>query len=161
MSSVERQYSMALTHDFTFLETKNDISRFVRAGLLVPLKGNGTYELARVSYPYARPAVRTFVDRLSAQYHRACGEVLVVTSLTRPDDEQPRNASAESVHPAGMAVDLRVSNNAKCRSWLEKTLLALETRGVLDATRERRPPHYHIAIFPTRYLHYVAQLTKR
>ena len=37
-----------------------------------------------VSFPFARPEVELFVQRLSGQYRRACGEQLVVTSLTRP-----------------------------------------------------------------------------
>jgi LysM repeat protein len=114
-----------------------------------------------VSHPVARPAVRVFVERLAAQYRAACGEKLVVTSLTRPVLEQPRNASDLSVHPAGMAVDLRVSRDRGCVRWLEKTLLSLEKQGVLDVTRERRPPHYHVALFPDPYTRYVATLTGR
>jgi hypothetical protein len=121
----------------------------------VRIPGGANYQLAGVSYPYGRPALRTFVERLSAQHKSACGEPLVVTSLTRPSSEQPRNASDESVHPAGMAVDLRISPKAKCRAWLEKTLLSLEKSGVLDATRERHPAHFHVAVFPTAYLTYV------
>jgi LysM repeat protein len=133
----------------------------VSLGLLVPVKPGRHFELAQVSYPYARPVVRTFIDRLSSQYFAACHERLVVTSLTRPTGRQPRNASDQSVHPAGMAVDLRISKIAKCRNWLEHTLLALEKQGVLDATRERRPAHYHIAVFPQPYLTYVARLDSR
>jgi hypothetical protein len=82
-----------------------------------------------------------------------------VTSLTRPLNRQPRNASDLSVHPAGMALDLRTSRRSSCRRWIESTLLSLEKKGVLEATRERRPAHYHVAIFPTSYLHYVSALT--
>jgi hypothetical protein len=60
--------------------------------------------------------VQTFVERLSSQYHNACGERLVVTSLTRPASEQPRNASDRSVHPTGMAIDLRLSTKGTCRT---------------------------------------------
>jgi hypothetical protein len=31
----------------------------------------------------------------------------------------------------------------------------LERRGLLDATREHRPPHYHVAVFPRPYLAYL------
>jgi LysM repeat protein len=58
-----------------------------------------------------------------------------------------------------MAVDLRRSNRASCRQWLEQTLLALEGRGLLEAIYERNPPHYHVAVFPTPYVRYVAGLT--
>jgi LysM repeat protein len=157
-SSMVRQNSVAKAHDFTFLRTTNDVSQFVDRGFLVRISGNSNYELAGVSFPYARPQVRTFVQRLASQYRAACGERLVVTSLTRPQSRQPRNASSRSVHPTGMAIDLRVSDRRSCRSWLEGTLLSLERQGVLDATREHRPPHYHIALFPTQYDRYVGQL---
>ncbi len=160
-STMRRQNAVARQHDYSFLRTSAQVSRFVDLGLLVKLPGNGDYELARVSYPYARPAVKLFVERLAAQYHDACGERLVVTSLTRPEAKQPRNASDLSVHPAGMAVDLRVSRRADCRKWLESTLLSLERQRVIDATRERYPPHYHVAIFPQPYEGYVAALTRR
>lgn len=160
-TAMQRQHLIAKQHDYTFLRRPADVQRFVRLGLLVPIRGNGHYALAGVSHPYGRPALRTFVQRLAAQYHAACGEKLVVTSLTRPLSDQPRNASDLSVHPAGMAVDLRASKNAKCRAWLERTLLSLEKQGVLDATRERFPPHYHVALYPQPYLRYVDALTTR
>jgi LysM repeat protein len=158
--AMQVQNRIAKQHDYTFLRTGAQVRQFVAAGYLVKLPGNADYQLAAVSYPYARPAVKTFVERLSAQYRAACGERLVVTSLTRPVREQPRNASALSVHPAGMAVDLRVSGRSQCRSWLERTLLSLERQGVLNAIRENRPPHYHVALFPNQYTQYVARLTR-
>jgi hypothetical protein len=157
--AMQQQNRIAREHDFTFLQTGAQVRRFVESGYLVHLPGNADYELARVSYPYARPAVKLFIERLSSQYRAACGEKLVVTSLTRPISEQPNNASALSVHPAGMAVDLRVSGRAACRNWLERTLLSLERQGVLNAIRENRPPHYHVALYPNQYTQYVARLT--
>ena len=155
---MQRQNLIAQNHDFTFLRTSAQIYRFAESGYLERMRGNADYELAAVSHPYARPAVRLFVERLSAQYRSACGEKLVVTSLTRPVQEQPRNASDLSVHPAGMAVDMRISRKRSCVRWLEKTLLSLEKQGVLDVTRERRPPHYHVALFPQPYTRYVASI---
>jgi hypothetical protein len=158
-TKMDRQNSIARQHDYTFLRTASDIRRFVDMGLLVPVRGNADYALASVSFPYARPAVRTFIERLSSQYRRACGEKLVVTSLTRPSANQPRNASPLSVHPAGMAADLRIPRSASCRRWLENALVQLDRQGVISATRETNPPHYHIAVYPTPYLHYVQRLT--
>jgi len=60
------------------------------------------------------------------------------------------------VHPTGMAVDLRKSRRAACRAWLERTLLGLERRDLVEATRERWPAHYHVAVFPEPYHRYVA-----
>jgi LysM repeat protein len=160
-SAMQRQHLVAKQHDYTFIRTSGQVQRFVQSGYLERFNGNANYELAAVSHPYGRPALRLFVERLSAQYKAACGEKLVVTSLTRPVLEQPRNASDLSVHPAGMAVDLRVSRNRSCVQWLERTLLSLEKQGVLDATRENRPPHYHIALFPEPYTRYVAAIAGR
>jgi hypothetical protein len=160
-ASMERQYRVAHDHGFTFVRTSSQVRQFVAAGYLVHLPGNLDYTLANVSHPYARPEVKLFVERLSAQYRAACGERLVVTSLTRPLNGQPANASARSVHPAGMAVDFRVSHQPACRIWLESALLNLERQGVISATRERRPPHYHVAVFPRQYASYVASLPDR
>ena len=158
-ASVNRTYLRAQEHDFTFLETSMQIRRFAEAGYLVRVRTNRDYVLHEVSFPYARPEVRLFIERLSGQYRRACGEQLVVTSLTRPLSYQPRNASILSVHPTGMAVDFRASDNSVCRRWLESTLVYLEKAGVLEGTRERRPSHYHVAVFPRPYDRYVeAQL---
>ena len=115
------------------------------------------FVLHDVSFPYGRPEVKLFIERLGAQHRRACGEELVVTSLTRPLSEQPRNASTFSVHPTGMAVDFRTSLNSVCRRWLESTLLYLEGVGVLEATRERYPSHFHVAVFPKPYADYVSK----
>ena len=156
--SLLRQNEEAREHDFTYLRTSADVRDYAQQGLLVRLAGNADYELAgdEVSFPYARPEVKTFVERLSGQYRDACGERLVVTSLTRPITRQPPNASTISVHPTGMAIDLRRSDSSGCRQWLETVLLDLEGKGVLEATREQYPPHYHVAVFPNPYLQYVA-----
>ena len=154
-SSMLRQSLAAREHDYTYLRTGADVRRFVDRGLLVRLRGNSNYRLGTVSYPYARPEVKTFIERLSSQYRSACGERLVVTSLTRPLTRQPANASHLSVHPTGMAVDLRRSSRPACRAWLEDTLLTLEDRRVAEATRERNPPHYHVTLFPRAYQSYL------
>lgn len=155
-TSMIRQNRQAHQHDYTFLRTSGQVRDFARRGLLVRLGGNSSYRVADVSFPYARPEVKTFVERLARQYRDACGERLVVTSLTRPTTRQPRNASPLSVHPTGMAVDLRMSNRPACRAFLEKTLLNLESRGVAEATRERHPAHYHVSLYPQPYRQYLA-----
>lgn len=157
-ASVARQFRKAREHHFTFLTSARQIRTFAEEGYLVRLQGNGNYTLASVTYPYARPATKLFIERIAAQYRAACGEPLVVTSLTRPRNGQPDNASSRSVHPTGMAVDVRRSTQRSCRKWIEKKLLSLEKAGVIEATRERWPPHYHIAVFPTSYPRYVASL---
>jgi len=153
--SLDLQNRVAAQHDFTFIETSKQVRWFVDNGYLVRLRSGNGYELKSMSYPYARPQIALFLSRLGPQYRAACGEPLVVTSLTRPTTRQPRNASSRSVHPTGMAMDLRRSNNRSCRSWMESVLLGLERAGVLEATYERSPPHFHVALFPSQYEAYV------
>lgn len=160
-SSVMRQHKVAERNDLTFLRNAAAVREFVRKERLERVSTTKDYVVANVSFPYARPAVKLFIERLARQYRAATGERLVITSLTRPISRQPHNASELSVHPTGIAVDLRVPKRAKSRQWLEQTLLYLEDRAVLDATRERRPPHYHVAVFPTAYERYVDSMTRR
>lgn len=157
-ASMKKQNGVAKKRGLSFFTSPAEIREAVDRGDLVELAGNDDYEVADfVSHPYTIPPVLTFVERLSAQYREACGQKLVVTSATRASTKQPSNASKLSVHPAGMAVDLRVSDDASCREWLESSVLSMEKRGVIDAIREYHPPHYHVAIYPDAYLSYVEE----
>lgn len=158
-ASMDKQVRVANQHQYTRLKTHSQVMQFVNSGYLVRVPGNADYELSGVSYAYARPEVKLFIERLASQYHSATGEKLVVTSLTRPQSRQPRNASQVSVHTTGMAIDLRKPRSSKARKWLESTLLSLEGRNVVEATMERRPPHYHVAVFPEQYSNYVEKKT--
>lgn len=155
--SVKKQFDEAKENNLSRLRTPAQVEKFEDLGLLVELKGSASYRVSGAGFPVARPSVKLFVDRISVQYRAACGEMLVVTSLTRPISKQPRNASKLSVHPAGMAVDLRIPQNRRCRTWLESTLLQLEKAKVIEATKEAKPPHYHVAIFPDNYRAYVVK----
>lgn len=143
-------YSYAEHHDLYFYQTGRGIERAAERGGFVRLRNGRDFILHNVDYPYVRPVTRTFVQRLARQYHAACGERLVVTSAARPITEQPSNSSPESVHPTGIAVDLR-RPTGKCLTWLRKTLLILEKRKVIEATEERHPAHFHVAVFGERY----------
>lgn len=160
-ASLDRQNRVARQHDFTFIDTPQRVRYFASQGWLTRVRSNADFQLHAVSYPYARPEAALFIRRLAAQYRAACGEKLVVTSLTRPTTRQPRNASSRSVHPTGMAMDLRYSRNRTCRPWLERVLISLEGSGILEATRERYPAHYHVALFPRPYASYVDRLNAR
>ena len=150
-TSIENQYRAAISYGYAFVNNASSVKDYVNPGQLVRVAPDRYLELHDVSYPYGRPGTKLFLNRLSSQYHNACGEKLTVTSLLRPRDRQPANSTKRSVHPTGMAIDMRVPKTHKCRSWLEKTLLSLEKDRVLDVTRERRPPHYHVALFVKNY----------
>jgi hypothetical protein len=156
-ASVDRIHRQAVDQRLQFFSNSGEVRRAAEHGRLVRLHGNADYELASVSYPYLLPEAHTFVTRLASQYRAACGEKLVVTSATRPRTVRLANSVDKTVHPTGMAVDLRRSSNPRCLRWLRETLVALERRGVLEAVEERRPPHFHVAVFPRQYAQYVRQ----
>jgi hypothetical protein len=152
--SMKRQHSVAVDLDYRFALTPSQVEQVVADGALERVGPNADFELSGVSYPYARPEVRLFIERLAADFHAMTGTPLVVTSLTRPVSLQPANASPLSVHPAGMAVDLRIPSSRKALRWLQSMLLSMEEADVIDVTRELNPPHLHVAVFPNAYAQY-------
>lgn len=150
-------YRHARAEHLAFYETSRSVRRAVSSGRLVRLVPDSNFQLHDVAYPFVRPATRTFVQRLAAQYESACGEPLIVTSAVRPATRQPPNSTARSVHPTGMSVDLRKPQDASCRHWMRSTLLDLEDAGLLEATEEFAPPHFHVAVFISPYTRYVAR----
>jgi hypothetical protein len=155
--SMEKQHSVAVDLDYDFAMTPSQIAEVVANGELDRVESNADFEMSGVSFPYAQPAVRQFIERLASEYHAATGQLLVVTSLTRPVSMQPANASPLSVHPAGMAVDLRIPTPRAARSWLSHRLLELEEGGILDVTLERHPAHLHVAVFPEAFESFFAK----
>lgn len=155
-ASVNRMYYEARAEKLSFYETARGIRDAVSRGQLVELAPNENVQLHQVAYPYVRPATRTFVQRLGEQYRDACGEPLEITSAVRPATRQPANSVARSVHPTGMAVDLHKSDDAGCLEWLRSRLRELESHGVLEATEEFSPPHFHVAVYPSPYRRYLA-----
>jgi hypothetical protein len=149
-ASVDLMHRSAVRGGLDFYETSAEVRRAVVRGQLVALRGNGNYVVSNVRSPYVRPETRAFVTDLAAKYRKACGTRMVVTSATRPMSRRLANGSSLSVHPTGIAVDLR-RPSGRCRTWLRRTLLAAERRGVIEATEERRPPHFHVAVLPSRY----------
>lgn len=153
-ASVQRMYDQAKDHRLAFYETSTQLRKAIDAGKLVQLDGNDDYTLHQVSFPYVVSSTQVFVERLASQYRTACGEQMVVTSATRPENRQPANSTEKSVHPTGMAVDLR-RPSGRCLTWLRSTLVSLERAGVIEVTEEHRPVHFHVAIFPLQYASYL------
>jgi hypothetical protein len=149
-ASVSLVYRRAVRGGLNFYETTSDVKRAVVRGELVRLNGNSHYRLVNIGMPYVRPETKAFVLDLAADFHRACGAPLVITSATRPISRRLANSSELTVHPTGMAIDLR-KPAGRCRVWLRRRLLAAERRGAIEATEERHPPHFHVAVLPSRY----------
>jgi hypothetical protein len=147
-AKVERAYQFARREGIEFNASRTDVRDRVMEGDYVRLQSGPNMRLKGVAVPYVLPATRDFVTRLAASYRRACRAPLVVTSAMRPTALQERlpNGVAKSVHPTGMAVDLRAPGGS-CRPWLRKTLLAETRSGTVDATEEHHPAHFHVIVF--------------
>jgi hypothetical protein len=154
--AVNNPYHYATLHDLPFSRTSRDVKRSLHEGYLVRLGASPDYVTHDVSFPYVTRTTLTFVRRLAAQYHRGCGEKLVITSAVRPESMQPSNSSEYSVHPAGIAVDFRKPRNAACLKWLRRNLLVIEKRGDIEATEEHHPAHFHVVVIPESYKEYLA-----
>ena len=145
--SVEKMYEFAQSNKLPFYLSPTNVRDAVAQQKLVPLTGDATYELTRgVGYSYSTPEARQFVQAFAPQYLAACGTPLTVTSAERPVTRQPRNANPHSVHPTGIAVDLRRPAAGPCLKWVRSALAELENKGIIEATEERRPAHLHIAV---------------
>src|SRR6266566_111642 len=131
-ASVELMYDRARAVDLEFFTTPEDIYKAVAAGRLKLISFTDDVALDKTFYPFVLPRALDFITKLGAQYHASCGDRLTVTSGTRPTDKQPRNASPESVHPTGMAVDFHKPPEP-CLTWLRQALLALEAEHVMEA----------------------------
>jgi hypothetical protein len=143
-AAVERAYREAQDEGLDFAASRGDVLRGAEAGEYVSLH-DGAWRLRGVTMPYARPETRAFLSAFAPEYRRACGEPLTVTSAMRPTSVRLRNSVAHTVHPTGIAVDLRAPRSG-CRRWMRAALLGYERQGVVEATEERRPAHFHVAV---------------
>lgn len=147
-ASVEKMYSRAVLNDLEFYRTSKGVYESVRDGELVLIPITMDMTLDDVTYPFVLPRTKAVLDVFAKKYHQACGERLVVTSAARPRTEQPRNASPQSVHPTGMAIDFR-KPAGNCLTYMRSELVTLEKQGVIEATEERHPVHFHVAVLRT------------
>src|SRR5258705_8754472 len=61
-SSMVHQHEVAVKEDSSFLRTAKDVEKLASAGALVRVSENADLTLSNVSYPYARPEVRDFIE---------------------------------------------------------------------------------------------------
>ena len=146
-ASVEKMYQFAAGHGLAFRASPEAIHADAQAGRLVPLGGSLDYQLTtQIGWPYVTPETKRWVEAFAEQYAAVCDAPLTVTSASRPLNRQPRNANPHSVHPTGIAIDLRRPPGGPCLNWTRSALVELERRGVIEATEERHPVHLHIAV---------------
>ncbi len=137
--------------------TTSDRDAHIASGYLVRLEGQNISLKSGDVVPFVLPETRDFILHLAQDYGQAGCSALIITSALRVvDGDMPSNASSFSVHPRGMAADVRVTGISEyCETWLNDYLLTKESQMVVDATREhwrmvrgrRVPnPHFHIVV---------------
>lgn len=145
-ASVDRMFYKAHAQNLTFYRSAEEVKAAAEAGKVALLWGNMDYAVVGTQVPYVRPQTLRFIEALGAAHRQACGQPIIVTSGIRPTARKLRNSHVKSVHPTGMAVDIRKSPG-NCRVWLRRALLGLEAQGMIEAIEENRPPHFHIAVY--------------
>jgi hypothetical protein len=167
------QNTRADADDLSRLVDDTMVRRFRSAGLLVPVAGStASYYLHGVParYRYLRPWTRTFLRRLSRQFHARFGTRLRVTALVRTASYQRvldvRNANAASAsgplrssHLTGATIDVskRFMKRAHL-TWMRRVLYQLRQEGVLYALEEFRQPCFHVMVYRS-YEDYVQRAT--
>jgi hypothetical protein len=143
---VQGTFYNTVARGVTFYDGMEEARAAIAAGKFVPLYGNQYYATYRMTLAYATPDARSFIETLAPQFVEHCDEMMVVTSALRPKEKSPRNGSPWTVHPTGIAVDIRKPRNRACWTWLRQRLLDYQAEGIVDATEEFHPPHFHIAV---------------
>ncbi len=156
VSSSEQQFRYAEQSGVVIIMSDN-FDGLVRSGDLVRLEGPNIRLRSASVIPYVLPSTKVFVLQLAHDFgQQGCGELVVNDALRVAGNVMPSAASSYSVHPRGMAVDIRVNGiSEQCETWMNTYLMEKETEGKVDATREhwkvvrgqRVPnPHFHLVV---------------
>jgi hypothetical protein len=132
---------------------KAEMLKFINEGRLVPIETGEFFVVEKMEhgYPYVLPETRDFLRRLGVFWLEHCNERLVITSALRPKNS-PVNSIDNTVHPTGMAVDIRNYHLSRhCRDWVESKKRWFESAGIIQATKEHRHPHYHLVVYPEQF----------
>lgn len=145
VSSSKQQYHYALELKLPFMATESEYQAQIGSGYFIRLES--PFMEVHAKRPYALPSTVFFVTEMAREYYVfGCG-LLVVKDALRLIGERPRNGSLNSVHPAGMAVDIRTKYiPAECADWLRSYVIQKETEGKVDGTQEWKPEHLHIVV---------------
>lgn len=145
VSSSQQQLGYAQKQQLPFMATEAEYQTRISSGYFIRLESPFMEVHAR--RPYALPSTVVFVAELAREYYdEGCG-LLVVKDALRLTSERPSNGSLYSVHPAGMAVDIRTKYiPTECADWLRTYISQKEAEGKVDGTQEWKPEHLHVVV---------------
>jgi len=158
-----QQYDFAKGQGREFFNSET-YQQKIASGELVKLEGPNIRIVVKhknPTIPYVLVGTRDFIVSLSNDRALAgCGPTIVTDALRLLDRAVPSNASMFSLHYAGMAVDLRVTDlSPECESWMNTYLLDKEAKMVVDATREHWKMVDGIKV-PNHHFHLVVPSTQ-
>lgn len=141
------------------VQNDREMRELVQNGELTPIQSGSAL---RVNVPsnraYLRPWANAALIDLSQDFYGTFGAPLTVDSAVRTVQFQRRlrrwnrNAAPDrgpraSVHPAGIAFDLKRRGLSRAQvQWLEWRLFVLRTRGLVIIEEENRHPCLHVVV---------------
>ena len=149
LESIGYQYLYALAHEIPFLETPKAVDEAFARGELMDLRENPNLRFYKVSYYYVKPSTKIWLDKFEFESRPVCGDELWVTSAMRPVNMKLWNSSPISVHPTGMAVDLRIPKRNDCYKWFLSHFDRDKKLGLIDYIIEKVEPNFHVAVLTT------------
>ncbi len=154
LSSSERQLAYTKANAIPLISSNADYWELVRRGYLVSLRHPDLEVGAK--RPHVLPTTARFIYEIAEQFRTAgCGR-LRINDATRLVSERPKNGSPYSVHPAGMALDVRVINlSERCYAELNRLLHTAEAELQADVTREYKPEHFHVVVIPYEEVRFI------
>ncbi|MBP9751449.1 MAG: hypothetical protein KBD19_01135 [Candidatus Moranbacteria bacterium] len=111
-------------------------------------------------YAYCLPYVNEWLLSYGRQFRKNFRKPLIVSSAMRPNSYQerlalrnpnaaPTDGPFASTHSTGATIDIGYKGlKRKEVAWLEKTLSAMESRGEIQATKERYQACFHVMVYP-------------
>ncbi len=152
-TQLQRAYKHAIDNNFIFPKNEKELNELVKINYWTKLDFNNPhYRQIDVRYPYVRYEVKAFVEHISPRYSKSCEQIFTNTGGSRHLGFQPPGAHKNTVHNAGMAIDLRSSRHwisEKCRLWLDLALEKYKEMGLIDYFEEIGYPHFHVMVYGT------------
>ena len=161
--SLAYQNCMADRKGWTRIRDDEQLKRFVKAGLLVPLPQNQYVRIdkrLKKKDRYVRPATRVFILQISKRFYAEFGKPLWINSAARtvkyqeklkksnPNAARGDRPSRRSPHLTGAPVDFGKKKLNKVQvHWLGNQLIDNERVGRAETTEEFSQAVFHTMVF--------------
>ncbi len=161
-ASQKRQNQKADEADLTRIKDSEQLNRFKRLGLLVPIRETQGLVIdprLPVEFRFVRPWTQAFLEDLSTRFYKKFSKNLQVNSAVRTVEYQnnlrKRNKNAASTHGnrksshlTGATIDIaKLGMTTEELGWMRTQLLAFEKVGRIEAIEEHHQSVFHIMVF--------------